>query len=100
MSPNDVSIIILFAPLIILAIAIMIIVFVNRGTTSKNKTNTTPNDENITLKKQFTVMVGGSARYMQRWDENYDKQLGYEWFKICTEYINFPDVNIIIRCVL
>ena len=39
MSPNDVSIIILFAPLIILAIAIMIIVFVNRGTTSKNKTN-------------------------------------------------------------
>lgn len=93
MSPNDVSIIILFAPLIILAIAIMIIVFVNRGTTSKNKTNTTPNDENITLKKQFTVMVGGSARYMQRWDENYDKQLGYEWFKICTEYINFPDYN-------
>lgn len=67
MSPNDVSIIILFAPLIILAIAIMIIVFVNRGTTSKNKTNTTPNDKNITLKKQFTVMVGGSARYMQRW---------------------------------
>lgn len=51
MSPNDVSIIILFAPLIILAIAIMIIVFVNRGTTSKNKTNTTPNDKNITLKK-------------------------------------------------
>ena len=38
-------------------------------------------------------MVGGSARYMQRWDENYDKQLGYEWFKICTEYINFPDYN-------
>lgn len=26
-------------------------------------------------------------------DENYDKQLGYEWFKICTEYINFPDYN-------
>lgn len=93
MSPNDVSIIILFAPLIVLALAIIIIVLVNRGTTSKNKQNTTSDSKKVTLTKQFTAVVGDSSRYMQRWDENYDKQLGYEWFKICTEYVNYPDYN-------
>ena len=93
MSSINVGIIILFAPLIILVIAITIIVFLTRGTTSKNKQNTTSTSKEITLTKQFTAVVDGSARYMQRWDESYDKQLGYEWFKICTEYINFPDYN-------
>lgn len=47
----------------------------------------------LTVSHKATVVTGGSARYYQRWDESYDKQLGYEWFKICTEYINFPDYN-------
>lgn len=52
-----------------------------------------PNSSGLTITTQFTPVVGGSERYMQRWYENYDKQLGYEWFKICIEYVNFPDYN-------
>lgn len=47
----------------------------------------------FTITAQFTKVEGGSERYIQRWDENYDKQLGYEWFKICTKYVNYPDYN-------
>jgi len=30
------------------------------------------------------------SRYFQKWDDSYDKDLGYEGFKICTERVNFP----------
>lgn len=33
------------------------------------------------------------SRYFQKWDENYNKDLGYEWFRICVEFVNFPIYN-------
>ncbi len=56
-------------------------------------TTNRPNSSGLKITRRFTVVIGESSRYMQRWDENYDKQLGYEWFKICTEYVNYPDYN-------
>lgn len=47
----------------------------------------------LTIKTEFKEVVKDSSRYYQSWNENYDKKLGYEWFKICTEYINYPDYN-------
>ena len=63
--------------------------------TSEPETTIETNDLNIqvTVSNLFTTVVNDSDKYYQRWDENYDKELGYEWFKICTEYINFPEYN-------
>lgn len=47
----------------------------------------------VTVSTRFTTVVSDSTKYHQRWDENYNKELGYEWFKFCTEYINFPEYN-------
>lgn len=51
----------------------------------------------VTVSTRFTTVESDSSKYYQRWDESYDKELGYEWFKICTEYINFPEYNTIDR---
>lgn len=63
--------------------------------TSEPKITIETNELNIqaTVSTLFTTVVSDSDKYYQRWDENYDKELGYEWFKICTEYINFPEYN-------
>lgn len=94
MSPNNVSNIILFATIGIIILLILIPIGIALILAIKNNVTTKPHTKNqITTTKQFTAVVGSSTRYMQRWDENYDKQLGYEWFKICTEYVNYPDYN-------
>lgn len=33
------------------------------------------------------------SRFIQKWDENYNKDLGYEWFRICVEIVKFPIYN-------
>lgn len=33
------------------------------------------------------------SKYYQKWDENYNKELGYEYFKICTQPSKFPLYN-------
>ena len=33
------------------------------------------------------------SKYYQKWDENYDEGLGYEYFKICTNPQQFPLYN-------
>lgn len=44
----------------------------------------------VTLETSFSVTESKSSKYHQRWDENYDKNLGYEWFKICVEVKDYP----------
>lgn len=81
-------------------IAYQIIDSVNQKKIQKNPKSETTKDNNdlnvqVTVSTCFTTVVSDSAKYYQRWDENYNKELGYEWFKICTEYINFPEYNTI-----
>lgn len=50
---------------------------------------------NLTVETSFSVApksasVRDFSKYHQRWDESYDKHLGYERFKICTEIKEYP----------
>ena len=33
------------------------------------------------------------SRFLQKWDDSYNKDLGYEWFRVCVERVNFPIYN-------
>lgn len=65
----------------------------------KSKRNTTPkakysaNTSTVSVTNKFSVHRCDYSRYFQAWDENYDKNLGYEWFRICVEIVNFPIYN-------
>lgn len=55
------------------------------------------------LKNKIANLCGNSQRtssndldfskYYQKWDENFDKEIGYEYFKICTNPRQFPYYN-------
>lgn len=64
----------------------------NQNMRDQENTNINLNS-NVTLSTNFTIVRRNSDCYYQKWDDNYNKELGYEWFKICTEYVNFPNYN-------
>lgn len=93
MTPIDTSNVILIVTIVIIGLIIIVPMAISLILAHRKNIELKTNPNKVELRKQVTAVVGDSSRYMQRWDENYDKQLGYEWFKICTEYVNYPDYN-------
>lgn len=93
MTPIDTSNVILIVTIVIIGLIIIVPMAISLILAHRKNIEHKTNPNKVELRKQVTAVVGDSSRYMQRWDENYDKQLGYEWFKICTEYVNYPDYN-------
>ncbi|MCL2697031.1 MAG: helix-turn-helix domain-containing protein [Oscillospiraceae bacterium] len=47
----------------------------------------------FSFESHLTSKYSDYGRYFQTWDKNYDKDLGYEWFRICVERLDFPIYN-------
>lgn len=52
-------------------------------------------DSTITVSSKFKTKsdYNDYSRFFQKWDKNYNKDLGYEWFRVCVEIVKFPIYN-------
>lgn len=75
--------------ILILGFIIFLIVVSVKSTKNEPTNGTISNSSEITIKKDYSDY----KRFYQKWDENYNKDLGYEWFRVCVEIVKFPIYN-------
>ena len=80
--------------LVLAAIAAAVVWFIKKkkGAAAPTRSGSAPD---VTVRTSMRMIDSG--KYRQRFDENYDKPLGYEWFRICTGVKDYPDYNTVSR---
>ena len=80
--------------LVLVAIAAAVVWFIKKkkGAAAPTRSGAAPG-----VAVRISARETDSGKYRQRFDENYDKAIGYEWFRICTGVKNYPDYNSVSR---